>query len=133
MIPMSSSFPVAAHFQETFLIKTTSSPSLSLGGEYRFVQNDTWTVGAGGGLFTNFHARLSDFNVLDVAPTLYVQRQLGIAQLRLQYTLDYVTVGGDSYLVSNALQPTLTFPESERTYTQAFFRYQHKDFKSFEV
>lgn len=106
---------------------------LTGGGEYRFVQNDTWTVGAGGGLYTNFHARLSDFNVVDVAPTLYVQRRLGIAQLRLQYTLDYVTVGGDSYLVSNALQPTLTFPESERTFTQAFMRYQRKDFKSFDL
>jgi hypothetical protein len=56
---------------------------------------------------------------------------LGAAQLRLQYTLDYVTVGGDAYLLSNAIQPTLTIPESERTYTQAFFRYQRKDFKTF--
>ena len=99
--------------------------------EYRFFQTDTWTIGAGGGLFTNFHARLSDFNVFDLAPTLYVERRLGSAQLRLQYTLDYVTVGGDAYLLSNAIQPTLTIPESERTYTQAFFRYQNKDFKSF--
>ena len=99
--------------------------------EYRFLQTDKWTIGAGGGLFTNFHARLSDFNVFDLAPSLYVERRLGSAQLRLQYTLDYVTVGGDAYLVSNAIQPTLTIPESDRTYTQAFFRYQNKDFKSF--
>jgi hypothetical protein len=105
--------------------------ALNLGGEYRFLQTDTWTIGAGAGLFTNFHARLSDFNVLDLAPTLYVQRQLGSAQLRFQYTLDYVTVGGDAYLLSNALQSTLTIPESQRTYTQAFFRYQNKDFKTF--
>ena len=73
----------------------------------------------------------ADFNVFDLAPSLYVERRLGSAQLRLQYTLDYVTVGGDAYLLSNAIQPTLTIPESERTYTQAFFRYQNKDFKSF--
>jgi len=100
-------------------------------GEYRFLQTDNWTVGAGGGFFANVHARLSDFNVFDLAPTIYVQRRLGAAQLRLQYTLDYVTVGGDAYLLSNAIQPTLTIPESDRTYTQAFFRYQNKDFKSF--
>jgi tetratricopeptide (TPR) repeat protein len=99
--------------------------------EYRFLQTDNWTIGAGGGLFGNLHARLSDFNVFDFAPTLYVQRRLGSAQLRLQYTLDYVTVGGDAYLLSNAIQPTLTIPESDRTYTQAFFRYQNKDFKAF--
>jgi tetratricopeptide (TPR) repeat protein len=100
-------------------------------GEYRFLQTDKWTVGAGGGFFANVHARLSDFNVFDLAPTLYAERRLGTAQLRLQYILDYVTVGGDPYLLSNALQPTLTIPESDRTYTQAFFRYQNKDFKSF--
>ncbi|MBD0316391.1 MAG: tetratricopeptide repeat protein, partial [Nitrospiraceae bacterium] len=100
-------------------------------GEYRLFQDDTWTVGAGAGLYTNFHARLSDFNVLDVAPTLYVQRQLGSMQLRFQYILDYVTVGSDPYLLSNALQTTLTVPQSDRSFTQAFVRYQYKDFKSF--
>jgi len=104
---------------------------LTGGGEYRFLQNDTWTVGAGGGLYQSLHARLSDFNVTDFAPTLYVQRRLGAAQLRLQYILDYVTVGGDAYLLSNAFQPTLTVPQSERTFTQAFVRYQYKDFKTF--
>ena len=100
-------------------------------GEYRFLKTDNWTVGAGGGFFANVHARLSDFNVFDLAPTLYVERRLGSAQLRVQYILDYVTVGGDPYLLSNAIQPTLTIPESDRTYTVAFFRYQNKDFKSF--
>ena len=102
-------------------------------GEYRFLQTDKWTIGAGGGFFANVHARLSDFNVFDLAPTLYAERRLGAAQLRFQYTLDYVTVGGDAYLLSNAIQPTLTIPESDRTYTQAFFRYQNKDFKTFRT
>ena len=101
------------------------------GGEYRLLQNETWTVGAGAGFYKSFHARLSDFNVLDVAPTLYVQRQLGSMQLRLQYIFDYVTVGSDPYLMSHALQPTLTVPQSERSFTQAFVRYQYKDFKTF--
>ncbi len=100
-------------------------------GEYRMVQTDTWTVGAGYGFYQNLHARLSDFNVQDHTPTLYVQRRFGLAQLRLQYLLDYVTVGGDAYLLSNALQSTLTLPESARTFTQAFVRYQYKDFKTF--
>ena len=100
-------------------------------GEYRFIQNDTWTVGAGGGFYQNIHAKLSDFNVQDFTPTMYVQRQFGQAQLRLQYILDYVTVGGDPYLLSHAIQPVLTLAEGERTFTQAFVRYQNKDFKTF--
>jgi Flp pilus assembly protein TadD len=125
LLPGGSTLPNGISHKDDFVT------ALSGYAEYRFLQTDSWTIGAGGGLFTNVHARLSDFNVLDFAPTLYVERRLGSAQLRLQYTLDYVTVGGDAYLLSNAIQPTLTIPESERTYTQAFFRYQNKDFKSF--
>ena len=125
LLPGGSTLPNGISHKDDFVTALAGSY------EYRFLQTDTWTIGAGGGLFTNFHARLSDFNVFDLAPTLYVERRLGSAQLRLQYTLDYVTVGGDAYLLSNAIQPTLTIPESERTYTQAFFRYQNKDFKSF--
>jgi tetratricopeptide (TPR) repeat protein len=125
LLPGGSALPNGISHKDDFVT------ALALGGEYRFLQTDKWTIGAGAGLFTNLHARLSDFNVFDIAPTLYVERRLGSAQLRLQYTLDYVTVGGDAYLLSNAIQPTLTIPESDRTYTQAFFRYQNKDFKSF--
>ena len=125
LLPGGSALPNNISHKDDFVT------AFAIGGEYRFLQTDKWTVGAGAGLFTNVHARLSDFNVLDFAPTLYVERRLGSAQLRLQYTLDNVTVGGDAYLLSNAIQPTLTIPESDRTYTQAFFRYQNKDFKSF--
>ena len=125
LLPGGSALPNNISHKDDFVT------ALSVGGEYRFLQTDNWTIGAGAGLFGNVHARLSDFNVFDVAPNLYVERRLGSAQLRLQYTLDYVTVGGDPYLLSNAIQPTLTIPESDRTYTQAFFRYQNKDFKSF--
>jgi tetratricopeptide (TPR) repeat protein len=102
-------------------------------GEYRFIQNDTWTAGAGYGFYQNLHARLSDFNVQDHTPTIYAQRRLGPGSLRFQYLLDYVTVGGSSYLLSNALQSVLTYPQSERTFTQGYFRYQNKDFKSFDL
>ena len=125
LLPGGSALPNNISHKDDFVT------ALNVGGEYRFLQTDKWTIGAGAGLFGNIHARLSDFNVFDFAPNIYVERRVGSAQLRLQYTLDYVTVGGDPYLLSNAIQPTLTIPESDRTYTQAFFRYQNKDFKSF--
>ncbi len=125
LLPGGSALPGGISHKDDFVTGLTGNY------EYRFFQDAGWTIGAGGGLYTNFHARLSDFNVLDFAPTLFAQRELGWAQLRIQYILDYVTIGGDSYLLSNALQPTLTIPQSDSSYTQAFFRYQNKDFKSF--
>lgn len=103
------------------------------GGEYRFIQDDQWTVGTGYHLYQNVHATLSDFNVQTHTPMLYAQRRFGAAQLRFQYLLDYVAVGGDSFLLSHTLQPVLTLPESERTFTQAFVRFQSKDFKDFDL
>jgi tetratricopeptide (TPR) repeat protein len=129
LLPTGTSAPggaVGISHKDDFVTALTTS------GVYRFFQNETWSAGIGGGIYGNLHARLSDFNVMDLTlPTLYVQRQFGLAQLRLQYMLDYVTVGGDAYLLSNAIQPTLTVPESDRTFTQGFVRYQYKDFKSF--
>jgi hypothetical protein len=107
--------------------------ALALRGEYRFVQNETWTVGAGYGLFQNIHARLSDFDVQDHTPTIYAERRFGAAQVRFQYLLDYVTVGGDSYLMANTLQSVLTYPESDRTFTQAWVRYQNQDFMEWSL
>ncbi|ALA60707.1 tetratricopeptide repeat protein [Nitrospira moscoviensis] len=106
---------------------------LNGGADYRFVQDDTWTVGAGYGFYQNIHARLSDFDVQDHTPTIYAQRRFGAAQLRAQYLLDYVTVGGDSYLLANTLQSVLTYPESDRTFTQAWVRYQNQDFKEWSL
>jgi tetratricopeptide (TPR) repeat protein len=125
LLPGGGTLPNGISHKDDFVFVLTGN------GEYRFVQNDTWTAGVGLGLYTNFHARLSDFNVVDVGPTVYVQRRLGVTQLRFQYTFDNVTVGGDSYLQSNAFQPTLTIPESDRTFTQVFARYQYKNFKTF--
>lgn len=103
--------------------------SLFGGGEYRFVQSEAWTAGAGYLFFQNLHANLSDFDVQNHTPTLYVSRRFGMAQLRLQYIFDYVSVGGDSYLMSHAFQPTVTVAETNRTFTLLLFRYQDKDFK----
>jgi len=125
LLPSGGTLPSGISHKDDFVFVMTG------GAEYRFVQNDTWTAGVGLGLYTSFHARLTDFNVVDVGPTVYVQRRLGQTQLRLQYIFDNVTVGGDSYLQSNAFQSTWTIPESERTFTQVFARYQYKDFKTF--
>jgi len=92
LLPGGGTLPGGISHKDDFVFVLTGN------GEYRFVQNDTWTAGVGLGLYTNFHARLSDFNVVDVGPTVFVQRRLGLTQLRLQYTFDNVTVGGDSYL-----------------------------------
>lgn len=98
-------------------------------GEYRPIQTDTWTAGVTYGFYQSLHQRLSGFDVQDHSPSVYVQRQLGIVQARLQYVYDYVRVGQAPYLQTHALQPIITIAEGNGYFTQLQFRYQNKDFQ----
>jgi tetratricopeptide (TPR) repeat protein len=100
-----------------------------LRGEYRAIQTADWTAGATYGFYQSLHAKLHDFNVQDHSPTAFVQRQMGPVSLRLQYVYDNVSVGGDPYLVSQAIQPLVTIAEEGNRFTQFQFRYQNKEFQ----
>jgi len=98
-------------------------------GEFRPIQTNTWTVGTTYGFYQSIHRVLSTFNVQDQSPSVFVQRQLGIVQARVQYVFDYVKVGGAPYLISQAVQPMLTVAEGVNKFTQFQFRYQYKAFQ----
>lgn len=99
-------------------------------GEYRAIQTTDWMAGATYGFYQSLHARLHQFNVQDNSPTAFVQRQMGPASFRLQYVYDNVSVGGDPYLYSHAIQPIMTLAEEGNLFTQFQFRYQNKDFQN---
>lgn len=98
-------------------------------GEYRAIQTDTWTAGVTYGFYQSLHQKLSGFDVQDHSPSIFVQRQFGIVQARLQYVFDHVRVGQDPYLNSHTIQPIVTIAEGNSHFTQLQFRYQNKDFQ----
>ena len=98
-------------------------------GEYRPIQSDVWTAGMTYGLYQSFHQRLTEFDVQDHSPSVFVQRQIGPVQARVQYVFDYVRVGQAPYLYTHAIQPIFTIAEGNSLFTQLQFRYQHKDFQ----
>ena len=100
-----------------------------LRGEFRPIQTNAWTVGTTYGFYQSFHRTLSAFDVEDHSPSLFVQRQFGVMQARLQYVFDYVIVGRSPYLISHAMQPIFTIAEGNNKFTQFQFRYQNKDFQ----
>ncbi len=97
--------------------------------EYRPVQTPIWTAGVTYGLYQTFHQKLTAFDIQDHAPSIFVQRQIGIATARVQYAFDYVRVGQDPFLLAHAIQPIVTIAEGDRYFTQIQLRYQNKDFK----
>ena len=99
-------------------------------GEYRPIQTSGWTVGVAYGFYQSFHQKLTAFDIQDHAPSVFVQRQIGMVTARLQYAFDYVRVGQDPFLLSHALQPIVTIAESNSLFTQIQLRYQNKDFQN---
>ena len=99
-------------------------------GEYRPLQTDMWTVGAAYGFYQSFHRTLSGFDVQDHTPSVYLQHQYGRVQSQVDYLFDYVTVGRDPFLVSNAVRPVISVREGDHWFTQVQMGYQNKDFKS---
>lgn len=102
---------------------------LTARGEYRPLQTDTWTIGTAYGFYQSFHRTLSGFDVQDHTPTVYIQHRIGRFQSRLDYLFDYVTVGRDPFLISNAFRPVFSVREGTSWFTQLQLGYQNKDFK----
>ena len=98
-------------------------------GEYRPIQTPEWIGGVAYGFYQSLHRRLTTFDIQDHAPSVFIQRQLGIVTARLQYAFDYVRVGQEPFLLSHAVQPILTLAEGDRHFTQIQLRYQNKDFQ----
>ena len=97
--------------------------------EYRPLQTETWLGGASYGFYQSFHHTLSGFDVENHTPSVFLQRQLGAFQARMQYSFDYIKVGRSPFLVSHSIQPMFTLSEGYHAFTQVQFRYQNKDFR----
>jgi tetratricopeptide (TPR) repeat protein len=97
--------------------------------EYRPIQTETWLGGVHYGFYQSFHSRLSGFDVQNHTPGVFLQRQFGAFQARVQYAYDHVLVGRLPFMFAHSVQPMLTVSEGYHAFTQAQFRYQNKDFR----
>ena len=97
--------------------------------EYRPLQTEIWLGGASYSVYQSFHRTLSGFDVENHTPAVFLQRQFGPFQSRVQYSYDYIKVGRLPYLVSHTIQPLFTLSEGYHAFTQVQFRYQNKDFQ----
>ena len=99
-----------------------------LRGGYRFLETQDWSLGAAYSLYQSLHVELHSFNVQNhQASAFLVYRRPGM-QLRIPYEFNFALVGGDTFLRSNAVTPTLTIPESSRTFTELQYGFTSQDF-----
>ena len=104
----------------------------SLRLDYAFYKTASVEATATYTLFATFNNRLPDFNIIDNLAGLTGSYR-GTAgtlpyQLLLQYTYDYLLLGGDEFVQRHTLTPYATLIENANNLTAAQVRYQRKDF-----
>lgn len=97
--------------------------------EYRPIQTDTWLGGASYTFYQSLHRTLHGFDVENHTPAVFLQRQFGPFQTRVQYSYDHVHVGQSPFLFSHSLQQLFTLSEGYHAFTQVQIRYQNKNFQ----
>ncbi|MEY4527793.1 MAG: hypothetical protein RL768_1512, partial [Nitrospirota bacterium] len=104
--------------------------AMTLRGEFRALQTEQWTVGAGYGFYQNFHQRLNAFDVQSHAPTAFVQYHSGPLTLRLPYVFDGVSVGREAYVRAHAVRPSAMLEEGAWGVSVLELGYQDKQFQN---
>lgn len=89
-----------------------------------FFQDGPWSAGAMLGYRGHYHRRLDDFDLIYPTGTLWLDRRLGdTTTARLRYDLGYASYGGDPFLFSQALTPTLFQAWDDGSLTRLYVRY----------
>ena len=98
-------------------------------GGYRFIQSDSWNLGANYSLYQGLHRKLDEFNTLSNDIGIYGYYAAGQHQLRLNYNFNLISVDNSRYLLSHTINPMINLFYSNRFITQLSYRYQAKDFQ----
>ncbi len=101
-----------------------------LRGGYRWLDTPKWLGRAQYSFYQNLHTKenLSDFNIRDQHVNLEAGRKFGRFELRLQYEVQFTTLGGDKYLLKNSAGVRLPLQESNANLTELSYWYGYTNF-----
>jgi tetratricopeptide (TPR) repeat protein len=101
-----------------------------LRGRYRWLDRPEWTGQTEYSFYQNFHRDelLKDFNVQNHNFIFNGGRRFGRSELILQYELQSAFLGGDSFLLRQAVGPRFIFPESKQHLTEFSYQFGVKRF-----
>jgi tetratricopeptide (TPR) repeat protein len=99
---------------------------------YIWWQTETWESSVGYSFFGTYNNDLPSFNIMNHLATGSLTYKTAVldmpAYLTLQYAWDLLYLDDDRFLRRNTATLSGVLVESDRHLTQAFFRYQHKEF-----
>jgi len=100
--------------------------------DYAFLRTGPWELTATASVFTTYYNELTDFNIVDYLGALTGTYRGAIAampfQVGLQYTYDYLTLGGDEFVQRHTVAPFFTLVENAGNLSSLQLRFQDKQY-----
>ncbi len=101
---------------------------LSAGGDYRFVDNDVWSLSVGGDIASSIHFSLSEFDLLGFPLWLEIASHWGALRYGLAGEWNYYLLDYESFYQEGLVTPWLSFPEAESLWGQVYYTFRGRDF-----
>ncbi|MFQ5589424.1 MAG: tetratricopeptide repeat protein [Nitrospiria bacterium] len=101
-----------------------------LKGRYEWLKRNLWRGALEYRFFQNLHTEggLDDLNIQDHQLILSGRRQVGQHELSLAYEFQYVTLGGDGYMIRHEIGPRFAMKHQENRFSEFIYAYGNKDF-----
>jgi len=104
-----------------------------LNAGYAWLRTENWESTVGGSFFGIYNNDLPEFNIYDFVGSLGLTRKLTLGAMPalagLQYSFDELVLDESEFLLRNTVSLSGTLVEGEHHLSQAFVRYQKKDFR----
>jgi tetratricopeptide (TPR) repeat protein len=130
VVPLQSNDPTAESLRHRKHATTGELASLRL--DYTWLRKGPWESQVGYSFFQTYNNRLPSFNVQNhlLVGTLTYNSAVAAMPYQLggQYTWDYITLGGDSFLQRQTGTLFATLVENQNNLSTAVGRFQHKEF-----
>ena len=111
---------------------TSTGELFAVRADYVWWRTEDWESSLGYSFFTTYNNDVPRFSVLDHLVSAGLVRKLSLgsrpAQLGLQYSYEWLGLDADEFLTRHTIALSGAVVESEHHLTQAFARFQNKDF-----
>ncbi len=103
--------------------------------DVQWLKHDNWKGNLEYRFYQNLHSQnsLNDFNIQDHHLVLSGRHPMGQNELNLVYEFQYVTLGGDGYLMGQQLGPKLLLKHSVDNFTELAYVFGEKDFENIQA
>jgi len=108
--------------------QSDGSANISVGGKYALWQSPKAQFLVGYDFYQSLYFNLTDFNLMDNAPSAQMLADVGPVQVGLLGRYDYELLHLESFLQEVNALPWVTVPEGNFGNTQVYFRFRWQDF-----